>query len=164
MKAHPGWSCCHPPGSSCNGFHHGHRFSGQDALVALALVDVEQTHVGRNQSSDAEYHHVTRYEVCDGDPTCLAIPPNLCLLANLSPKRSHGSFCPIFVEESEADAEEHNHGDDHGIGASAGEPRHERRPEQKDQDRVPNLAKKDRHRRELDERQAHLIQTDEVGP
>ena len=149
-RSHEGTSRLDPvprlPRRRRHGLDDRHRLPGQDALVALALVDVEQTQVGRNQGSDAERHHVARHEVRDGNPTCLAVPPNLCLLSDLSPKRSHGYFRPVFVEEPEADAEEDDHGDDDRIGASAGEPRHERRPEQKEQDRVPNLAKEDRRR------------------
>ena len=143
MKAQPGWSCATLPRDGRHGLDHGHRLPGQNALVALALVDAEQAEVGRNESPDAQRHHVARYEVCDGHPARLAIPPNLCLLSDLSPKRGHGHFGPVLVEEAQADAEEDDHGDDHGIGAAAGQPRHERRPEQEEQDRVPNLAKKD---------------------
>ena len=146
MKAQPGWSCGTRPVTGRHGLDYGHGLPGQDAFVALALVDAEQAEVGRNERSDAERHHVTRDEVCHGHPTRLAVSPNLCLLSDLSPERSHGPFCPVLVEESEADAEQDDHGDDHGIGASAGQSRHERRPEQKEQDRVPNLAKKDGRR------------------
>ena len=144
MKAQPGWSCGRRPVTGRHGLDHRHRLPGQDAFVALALVDVEQAKVGRNEGPDAERHHVTRNEVRDGHPTRLAVPPNLGLLSNLSPERRHGLFCPVFVEEAEADAEEDDHGDDDGVGATAGEPRHERRPKQKEQDRVPDLAEEDR--------------------
>ena len=47
------------------------------------------------------------------------------------------------LKKPETDAEGDDHGDDHRIGAAAGQPRHQRRPEQQDQDRVPDLAKED---------------------
>ena len=47
------------------------------------------------------------------------------------------------LKKPRPDAEGDDHGDDHRVGAAAGQPRHQRRPEQEDQDRVPDLTEED---------------------
>ena len=145
------------PSDGLHGLDHRHRLPGQDAFVALELVDLEQAQVGRHDGPDAQCHHVTRHEFRDRYPARPAIPPDLGLMSNLSPKGRHGQLRPVFVEETQADAESDDHGDDHGIGAASGESRHQRRREQKDQDRVPELTEEDRCR-------TNPMRTECVGP
>ena len=131
------------PGDGRDGLDHRHRLAGEHAFVALALVDVKQTQVGRHQGPDAKRHHVAWHQIRHGHPSP-PVPADLGLLPDLGPKGRHRELRPVFVEEAEADAEGDDDGDDHRVGATAGEPRNQRRAEQEDQDWVPNLAKENR--------------------
>ena len=72
------------------------------------------------------------------------VADDLGVVADLGPERGHRHLGPVLVDEAQADAQRHDHGDDHRVGAAAGQSGHQRRPQQEDQDRVPDLAQQHR--------------------
>ena len=143
MKAHPGWSSAWWSVTGCHRLGHRHRLAGQHAFVALELVDLQQAEVGRHESADAKRYHVAGHEVRHRDPGRPSVPQDLGLVSDLAAEGGHRHLRPVLVEEAQTDAEGDDHRDDHRIGAATGQPRHQRRPEQEDQDRVPDLTEED---------------------
>ena len=157
MKAHPGWSSGWRPVTGAADLATGIDSPVSTPFVALELVDLQQAEVGRNEVADAERHHVAGHEVRHRDPARPSVPANLGLLSDLGAERGHRHLRPVLVEEAQSDAEGDDHGDDHRVRAAAGQPRHQRRPEQEDQDRVADLA-------EEDSGGAHPVRAERVRP
>ena len=144
-------------GDGCHGFGHRHRLSGQHAFVALELVDLQQAEVGWHEGADAKRYHVAGHEVSHRNPGHPSVPEGLGLVSDLAAEGGHRHFGPILVEEAQTDAEGDDHRNDHRVRAATGQPGHQRRPEQKNQDRVPDLA-------EEDGAGTHLMRTERVRP
>jgi hypothetical protein len=62
---------------------------------------------------------------------------------DLAAEGGHRYLRPVLVEEAQTDAEGDDHRDNHRVSATTGQPRHQRCPEQKNQDRVSDLSEKD---------------------
>jgi len=65
-------------------------------------------------------------------------------MVDLGPERGHRRLGAVLVDEAEPHAQRHDDGDDHRVGATAGQSGHQRRPQQQDEDRVPDLAQQHR--------------------
>ena len=123
-----------------------HRLSGQHPFVALEFFDGQQAQIGRHQSPDTQRHHVAGHQVRDRNPARASVPQHLGFVADLASQGFHGHLGPVLVEEPQADAEGDDHHDDHGVGATAGQRRHQGRAEQHHQDRVADLTEQHRAR------------------
>ncbi len=64
-------------------------------------------------------------------------------MSDLAAEGGHRHFGPILVEEAQTDAEGDDHRNDHRVRAATGQAGHQRRSKQKNEDRVPDLAKED---------------------
>ena len=127
-------------GHSLGRLGYRHRLSGQHPFVALEFFDGQQAQVGRHQGPDTQRHHVARHQVRDRNPARASVPQHLGLVADVASQSFHGHLGPVLVEEPQADAEGDDHHDDDGVGATAGQRRHQGRGEQHDQDRVADLT------------------------
>ena len=157
MKAHPGWSCAWRPVTGATDLATGIDSPVRTPSSHSSSSTSQQAEVGRHEGADAERHHVTGHEVRHRDPARPPVPSDLGLLSDLGAEGRHRHLRPVLVEETQTDAEGDDHGDDHRVGAAPGQPRHQRRPEQKDQDRVSDLA-------EEDGGGAHLMRPSDVRP
>ena len=64
-------------------------------------------------------------------------------MSNLAAKGGHRHLSPVLVEEAQTDAEGDDRRDDHRVRAATSQTRHQRRPEKKNKDWVPDLAEED---------------------
>ena len=89
--------------------------AGQDALVALEAVDLEESDIGRHQFAEREANHVTGHQVCDVDTHVPAVSDHHSGVSHRGMQRCGGSFRAVLVDEAEPDAEREDDADDGGL-------------------------------------------------
>ena len=94
----------------------GHRFAGEDCLVALELVGLDDPQVGRHDTADPQRHDVTRDEQAHVKRALPAVPPDQRLVVDVAMESGDGIGGAVLVDEAEADAQQHDRADDSRVG------------------------------------------------
>ena len=128
------------PDHGVGSFGRRHRLSGQHALVAFQLFHAQQAQIGRDDVAKADDDDVTRNKLCDRHAHRSSISPNFRFVPYLRAQSLHRSFGPIFVEESQANAQSNDHRDDDGVRSASGQSRNQCGDEQKHENGIAHLA------------------------
>jgi hypothetical protein len=117
--------------------------AGQDGLVALQLVGLQQPQVGRDHIAHAQGHHVARHQVTHVQALLAAVAPDQGLVADACVQRGDRHLGAVLVDEAQPHAQDDDRGDDGPVGGVAGGGGDARGGQQQDQQRVAELAAQD---------------------
>jgi hypothetical protein len=106
------------------------RLAGQDGLVALQLVGLQQPQVAGHQVAHVQ-------------ALLAAVAPDQRLVADACVQRRDRQLGAVLVDKAQAHAQRHDRGDDGPVGGVAGGRRDARRGQQQEQQRVAELAAQD---------------------
>ena len=119
------------------------RLAGEDGLVALQSLRLEQAQVGGHHVADADADDVARYELGHVDDVSGPLPQRDDRVPELRVQRVDSARGAVLAHEPEPDTEPADQEDDDRVRPLAEERRRDRRSEEQEQERVPQLADED---------------------
>ena len=114
--------------------------AGEDGLVALQLVGLQQPQVGGDQVTHAQGHHVAGDQLAHVQTLLFAVAPDQGLVADVGVQRGDRQLRAVLVDEAQPHAQDDDRGDDRPVGGVAGGRGDACRGEQQDEQRVAELT------------------------